>query len=92
DFCMEQPREWFEWIFSSQGSVPAASVAPTPQPYSHLKGFEDPTRFVDLAEGLLSRGYDDDDVRKIIGENWLRLFDKVWHADGPAAATPEKST
>ncbi|MBI4218895.1 MAG: membrane dipeptidase, partial [Chloroflexi bacterium] len=38
DFCMEQPREWFEWIFSSQGSVPAASVAPTPQPYSHLKG------------------------------------------------------
>ena len=31
-----------------------------------------------LTAGLLARGYGDADVRKIMGENWLRVFRQVW--------------
>lgn len=78
DFCMEQSREWFQWIFSSQGSIPAKEVAFTPHPYRHLRGFEDPGKFEDLADRLGRRGYDDRVVAGILGENWLRLFEQVW--------------
>ena len=48
------------------------------QPYRHLHGFSGPLEFVNVAEGLLRRGYGEDDVRKILGGNWLRLFGEVW--------------
>ena len=31
-----------------------------------------------VTEGLLSRGYSEPDVRLILGENWLRLFESIW--------------
>jgi membrane dipeptidase len=31
-----------------------------------------------LTAGLLARGFSDDDVRKILGLNWLRVFGDVW--------------
>jgi membrane dipeptidase len=78
DFCAEQPRSFFEWIFSSQGNVPAPEVAYTPEPYTHLRGFEDQTQWANVAEGLLARSYSESDTRKILGENWLNLFQQVW--------------
>ena len=32
----------------------------------------------DITQALLARGYAEPDVRKIRGENWLRLFEQVW--------------
>jgi membrane dipeptidase len=78
DFCTEQPRSFFDWIFSSQGNVPAKEVAYTPEPYTHLKGFESQTDWANVAEGLQARNYSDTDTAKILGENWLNLFGKVW--------------
>ena len=78
DFCQEQSREWFEWLFASQGTIPAREVAYTPHPYRHLHGLEGTRQFGNIAAGLSGRGYGDDDVRKIIGGNWLRLFAQVW--------------
>ena len=31
-----------------------------------------------MSEALLNRGYSDDDVIKILGGYWLRLFEEVW--------------
>ena len=28
-----------------------------------------------LTRGLVARGYDDESIAKILGENWLRVFD-----------------
>ncbi|MBI3979348.1 MAG: membrane dipeptidase [Chloroflexi bacterium] len=31
-----------------------------------------------MTEGLLARGYAEDDVQKVLGGNWVRLFGQVW--------------
>lgn len=38
-----------------------------------------PERFPEIAERLLARGYAAGDVRRILGENHLRLARQVWH-------------
>jgi membrane dipeptidase len=32
-----------------------------------------------VADGLRGRGYRDDEVAKIMGGNWLRLYEAVWN-------------
>ncbi len=78
DMCTEQSREWFEWLFSSQGTIPAENVAATPELYVHLNGFATEAEFQNIAAGLDRRGYAADDIAKIMGGNWLRLFGEVW--------------
>jgi membrane dipeptidase len=41
------------------------------------KGLEDVTKMPDFTEGLLKRGYGEEDVIKILGENFLRVFKKI---------------
>jgi len=79
DFCDGRPPEWFRWIFStSHGHRPPQHLPDLPDPPRQLVGLEDQTRFVDLAATLLERGYRHEDVRKLLGENWLRLLSIVW--------------
>jgi membrane dipeptidase len=87
DFCMGRTLEWFGWIGRSHGLGPTP-VPPKyqdemeiPQPYRALHGFSSPLEFVNVADGLLSLGYDEEATRKILGENWLRLFGQVWGED-----------
>jgi len=49
-----------------------------PPPYYYPAGIETPDLLCNLTDGLLKRGYSADDVRKIIGANWLRVFGQVW--------------
>ena len=56
-----------------------------PIPYRHLTGLNGPLECVNLAKALLARGYSKVDARKILGENFLRLFGEVWRQDAPAA-------
>lgn len=43
-----------------------------------VEGFDDYPQVVDVADRLLQRGYTEDDVRGILGENYLRLFEATW--------------
>ncbi|MEJ2274660.1 MAG: dipeptidase [Woeseiaceae bacterium] len=52
------------------------------------KGLKDVASYPNLIAGLLRRGYSEDDVRKILGENLLR----VWTAVEDYAATMSSST
>jgi len=72
DFCQDQPRSWFDQL--------GAYAPQITEEYRHLRGLKDPTEMVNVATGLLGRGYREDDVRKILGGNFLRLFDEVWAA------------
>ena len=40
-------------------------------------GFDDVSHFPRITEGLVGRGYAEEDIRKILGENWLRVLGDV---------------
>ena len=74
-------KEEWERTFGPKGFYPEVARALGP-----WYGFE--TRFVDglhspellgnLTEGLLRRGYREEDIDKVLGGNFLRLFREVW--------------
>ncbi|MEI5906876.1 membrane dipeptidase [Bacillus spongiae] len=42
-----------------------------------VKGLEKYGYFINFTRGLVKRGYTDQDIQKIIGGNWLRVFEEV---------------
>ena len=46
------------------------------EPYP--RGLHRHTELPNLTRGLVARGYADDEIEKILGENFVRLFDVVW--------------
>lgn len=78
DYTQDQPAEFFDWIFSQQGTKYQPRAFPYPDPLIHPKGMETPDNFCNVARELLNRGYGEADVAKVIGGNWLRLFEEVW--------------
>ena len=52
------------------------------------EGLKDVSGYPNLIAGLLQRGYSEEDVRKVLGENLLR----VWKAAEDYAATMSSST
>ncbi len=42
-----------------------------------VEGFESYTKFPNLIDGLITRGYSDQDIKKFLGENFLKLFRKI---------------
>ncbi len=51
-------------------------------------GLKDVSTYPNLVQGLLDRGYSEDDIKKILGENLLR----VWQAVADYAATTSSKT
>jgi membrane dipeptidase len=49
-----------------------------PPPWHYPGGLEDASGLPNLTRRLLQRGFSEQDVRGILGENWLRVFDAVW--------------
>ncbi len=43
-----------------------------------LRDFNSYPQVLDFADKLLGRGYSESDVRKILGENFLRVFEQTW--------------
>ncbi len=49
-----------------------------------VKGLDHPKRMFDLTEGLIRRGYQDDDIKGILGGNAVRVLGEIW----PKTASP----
>ncbi len=45
-----------------------------PPPHHYPKGLDDPRGMPNLTVAFKRRGYSDADVRKVLGENWIRVF------------------
>jgi membrane dipeptidase len=54
-----------------------AGTYPKP-PYRYAKGIEVPSKLGTLTATLLRRGFGEKDVRKIMGDNLVRVFTNVW--------------
>lgn len=51
-----------------------------PPPWNFPAGIEDPSTLYRMTDRLVERGYTDDEIRGVLGENWLRVLDKIWSA------------
>ncbi len=47
-------------------------------PWDHPKGLEDISKAPNFTQGLIDRGYPEKDIKKILGENFLRVYKEVW--------------
>jgi membrane dipeptidase len=43
-----------------------------------VKGFEDTSKFPNLIRGFKDRGWTDAELDKVLGGNWLRVYEQVW--------------
>ncbi|WP_420971821.1 membrane dipeptidase [Bradyrhizobium sp. B120] len=43
-------------------------------------GLDNSEQMGTLTEGLMRRGFSPENTRKVLGENWLRVFQHVWGA------------
>ena len=48
------------------------------KPWLYVKGFEDISELPNVTQGLIGRGWTTAELRKMLGENWLRVYDRVW--------------
>jgi membrane dipeptidase len=49
--------------------------------YEHVDGLNHPKRAYDLTEGLIRRGYGDDEIRLMLGGNFARVLADIWAGD-----------
>jgi membrane dipeptidase len=49
-----------------------------PPPWNFPAGIDDPTTLNRLTDRLVQRGYSDDQIRGVLGENWMRVFNQIW--------------
>ena len=43
-----------------------------------IEGIDHPQRMFDITEGLIGRGYTDDDIRLVLGGNFQRVLGEIW--------------
>lgn len=79
DLCQQQPLQVLEWMRNGRWSKAkdygegSADNADWPAP---LQWFRDSRDFPVIARGLRERGFAEDEVRKIMGLNWLDLLER----------------
>ena len=49
-----------------------------PPPYYYPQGLDDPRYFPNLTKALLERGYDEDETKKVLGGNFMRVYAQIW--------------
>jgi microsomal dipeptidase-like Zn-dependent dipeptidase len=62
-------------VLGGYGEVVTSDVR---SPMRALRDFNSFPQVLNFADKLLSHGYSDIDVRKILGENFLRVFEQTW--------------
>ena len=84
DFTKSQSTEWSRWLFTGRNidakieypkefRIDGNIIVP-----HYPKEFQTAADIPNLTRALLERGYSEGDVKKIIGENFVRLFREVW--------------
>ena len=78
DISEGEPRAEYEALFAP-GAGLYPDVTRAPGPWYHwdnrmVEGLESVVHFPRVTEGLLRRGYKEEDIRKIMGGNFLRFF------------------
>jgi membrane dipeptidase len=70
DFAQESIEEYKAFGYDPE-------VYPLP-PWTYPRDIDDVSKTPNLTDGLLARGYSESDIKKILGENFLRVYEEVW--------------
>lgn len=66
--------------FARQLSIESAHVGPVFDEVAYVDGIENPAEnFHNIARWLVSHGYPDDDIKKVLGTNIVRVLKEVWY-------------
>ena len=76
----------------SPASITSASAATSTASRRSSQGLEDVSKYPDLTAELLKRGYKDDDIKKILGLNVLRVMRQVEKVAAGLQKTRQPST
>ena len=77
DFTQGHGQEFFEWLTHDKGYARRLTDFGK---IINPKGIRTIGEFPNLTEALLKRGLSETQVRKIMGENWVRVLKDVWGA------------
>ncbi|MDW5378333.1 dipeptidase [Halomonas sp. HP20-15] len=75
DFTQGQDQDFFEWLTHDKGYARRLTNFGT---IVNPHGIRTIGEFPNLTEALLKRGLSERQVRKIMGENWVRVLRDVW--------------
>jgi membrane dipeptidase len=65
--------------FASQLSISSAHRGPGYEEVEYVQGLENPAEVMpNVARWLVSHGYDDADIAKVMGRNVLRVVEETW--------------
>jgi membrane dipeptidase len=78
DFTQGQPPAFFDWITHDKGN---ARVLTEFGEIVNPQGISTIGEFPNLTAAMLRAGWPEPKIRKIMGENWVRLLAEVWGPD-----------
>jgi len=72
-----------DFVEGRNGTEPLDRTVMPPEVYSetpwfYVEGFENVSQLPNVTTGLLQRGWSTGDVHKVLGGNWLRVYERVW--------------
>ncbi len=79
DFLQDQDQATLDWFAQDKGTARRVLVRRGEGKPPMPKGLETLADFGNLTAAMQRRGWTGSRIRKVLGENWLRLFGEVWH-------------
>jgi membrane dipeptidase len=77
DFTQDQTAEWFDWLCHDKGygrRLLERTWDTAPMPI----GFGTLGKYPNVTAAMERRGWSEARIRKVLGENWLRVLGEVW--------------
>ena len=75
DFTQGHGPDFFDWLLRDKGT--GRKVADLGDVFNP-KGLENLTDYPNLTSALVKAGWNQSRIRKVLGENWLKLLKEVW--------------
>jgi membrane dipeptidase len=76
DAARKRQREFYE----ARAKLGIAAQGEAPDVFNIVDGYNDSARYDRVAQDLRARGWRQARIDKVLGNNWVRLFEEVWRA------------
>ncbi|MGC8622036.1 MAG: dipeptidase [Caldisphaera sp.] len=66
-------------LFARELSISETHKGPEFTEVPYVEGIENPSEFSNIVRWLVAHGYSDSDIEKVLGQNIIRVLNKVWY-------------